>query len=195
MRISLEESLCLHSPGTQSADFVSLLVDEKQQRISRVCCWKMDDLPGEFDLVVVGTGFSESVIAAAASRVGKAVLHVDENENYGGFWSSFNFDTFLSHLENSRNDENMRCRLRNCKERWFEFTEEQPEVNGWDKEKIMKEKRRFNVDLIPKVKTRMFPNVPLIQKLFPIIDELLQWKTSRAADFIEHLPLHRVPSG
>jgi Rab proteins geranylgeranyltransferase component A len=44
----------------------------------------MDDLPSEFDLVVVGTGFSESVIAAAASRVGKSVLHVDENDYYCG---------------------------------------------------------------------------------------------------------------
>lgn len=112
----------------------------------------MEDLPGEFDLVVVGTGFSESVIAAAASRVGKTVLHVDENENYGGFFSSFNFDGFLNHLENSRNDENMRCRLRNCTERWFEFSEETLEVNDWNKEKIMGEKRRFNIDLIPKVK-------------------------------------------
>jgi Rab proteins geranylgeranyltransferase component A len=111
----------------------------------------MDDLPGEFDLVVVGTGFSESVIAAAASRVGKTVLHVDENEYYGGFWSSFSLDAFLSHLESSKSDENFRCRLRNCKERWFEFSEEVTEVNGWDKEKIMKEKRRFNIDLVPKV--------------------------------------------
>lgn len=111
----------------------------------------MDDLPGEFDLVVVGTGFSESVIAAAASRVGKTVLHVDENENYGGFWSSFNLDSFLSHLEGSKSDENIKCGLRNCKERWFEFSDEKLEVDGWDKEKILKEKRRFNIDLIPKV--------------------------------------------
>jgi Rab proteins geranylgeranyltransferase component A len=111
----------------------------------------MDDLPGEFDLVVIGTGFSESTIAAAASRVGKTVLHVDENEYYGGYWSSFNLDTFMTHLENSKSDEKMKCRLKNCEERWFEFTEEKPEINGWNKEKIVKENRRFNIDLIPKV--------------------------------------------
>lgn len=111
----------------------------------------MEDLPSEFDLVVVGTGFSESIIAAAASRVGKTVLHIDENEYYCGYWASFNLELYMSHLEKSRNDENMKCRLRNCEERWFEFTEEQPEINGWNKEKITKESRRFNIDLIPKV--------------------------------------------
>lgn len=110
----------------------------------------MDDLPGEFDLVVVGTGFSESIIAAAASRVGKTVLHIDENEYYGGYWASFNLDTFMTHVDSS-SDEKMRCALRNCEERWFEFSEEKPEINGWNKEKILKEKRRFNIDLIPKV--------------------------------------------
>lgn len=114
----------------------------------------MEDLPNEFDLVVVGTGFSESIVAAAASRVGKTVLHVDENEFYGGYWASFNLDSFVSHLEKSRSDESVKCRLKDAEERWFEFTEEQPEVNGWSKEKILKDGRRFNIDLIPKVKRR-----------------------------------------
>lgn len=123
----------------------------------------MEDLPGEFDLVVIGTGFSESIIAAAASRVGKTVLHVDENEYYGGYWASFNFDTFMSHLQKSKSDEKMKCKLRNCEKRWFEFSEKQPEVNGWNQEKIMKEKRRFNIDLIPKVKLQFLKTVAEIQ--------------------------------
>lgn len=105
----------------------------------------MEDLPSEFDLVVVGTGFSESIIAAAASRVGKKVLHVDENNYYCGYWASFNLDSFMSHLENSK-------KLRNIEVKWFEFNEERPDVDGWNKEKILQEKRRFNIDLIPKVK-------------------------------------------
>lgn len=112
----------------------------------------MDDLQSEFDLVVVGTGFSESVIAAAASRVGKTVLHVDENEHYCGFWASFNLDSFSSYLVKSKSVENSKCKLRNSEEKWFEFSEEFPEVNGWNREKIQSEKRRFNIDLIPKVK-------------------------------------------
>lgn len=112
----------------------------------------MEDLPSEFDLIVIGTGFNESVIAAAASRVGKTVLHIDENDFYGGFWSSFNFDNFVSHVNKSRDDEKLKSRLRNAEEQWFEFSEDHQDVAGWNKEKIMKDARRFNIDLIPKVR-------------------------------------------
>ncbi|KAF5282161.1 hypothetical protein FQR65_LT02858 [Abscondita terminalis] len=50
------------------------------------------ELPSEFDLIVVGTGMIESIVAAAASRVGKRVLHIDSNNYYGGLWASFNLD-------------------------------------------------------------------------------------------------------
>jgi RAB protein geranylgeranyltransferase component A len=105
----------------------------------------MNDLPKEFDLIVVGTGFQESVIAAAASRVGKTVLHIDQNEFYGGSWASFNLESFMTHLENNNT-------VKNASQEWFEFTEDKPEINGWNKEKIMKEGRRFNIDLVPKVR-------------------------------------------
>lgn len=112
----------------------------------------MEDLPSEFDLIVVGTGFNESIVAAAASRVGKSVLHIDEHEFYGGFWTSFNFDNFVNHISKSKKeDEKFKLRLGNCGERWFEFTDEHPDVSGWNKEKTLQEAKRFNIDLIPKV--------------------------------------------
>ncbi|OQV16028.1 Rab proteins geranylgeranyltransferase component A 1 [Hypsibius exemplaris] len=49
----------------------------------------MEDLPTEFDLVVLGTGLPESIIAAAASRVDKAVLQLDSNAFYGRDWAGF----------------------------------------------------------------------------------------------------------
>lgn len=111
----------------------------------------MTDLQKEFDLIVIGTGFQESVIAAAASRVGKTVLHIDEDEFYGGFWASFNFETFMNHLEKNNKDESA-IKIRNSKQKWIEGDFE---INGWNKEKILKDSRRFNIDLIPKVKTNI----------------------------------------
>lgn len=110
----------------------------------------MSDLPKEVDLIIIGTGFQESVIAAAASRVGKIVLHIDENEFYGGFWSSFNLENFMSHLTRQNEiggDENV-IKIRNVCQKWID---EGVEINGWNKEKILKDSRRFNIDLIPKV--------------------------------------------
>ncbi|XP_069109524.1 rab proteins geranylgeranyltransferase component A 2-like [Argopecten irradians] len=51
-----------------------------------------DELPGDFDVVVLGTGMPESIVAAALSRVGQKVLHIDRNEYYSGQWASFNLE-------------------------------------------------------------------------------------------------------
>ncbi|KAG5311118.1 RAE1 geranylgeranyltransferase, partial [Acromyrmex insinuator] len=58
-----------------------------------------DDLPTEYDVIVVGTGMTESIVAAAASRIGKRVLHLDSNEYYGGLWATFNFDGLQKWIE------------------------------------------------------------------------------------------------
>lgn len=50
-----------------------------------------DKLPSEHDVIVLGTGMTESIIAAALSRIGLRVLHLDRNDSYGGDWGSFNF--------------------------------------------------------------------------------------------------------
>ncbi|KAI3963562.1 hypothetical protein MKW92_012428 [Papaver armeniacum] len=54
--------------------------------------------PSVFDLIVVGTGLPESIIAAAASVAGKTVLHVDSNSFYGNQFSSLSLDDFTSFL-------------------------------------------------------------------------------------------------
>uniref|UniRef100_A0A0A9XFE1 Rab proteins geranylgeranyltransferase component A n=1 Tax=Lygus hesperus TaxID=30085 RepID=A0A0A9XFE1_LYGHE len=51
-----------------------------------------DDLPSSYDVVVVGTGLVESIVAAAAARIGKQVLHIDKNKYYGQHWATFNYD-------------------------------------------------------------------------------------------------------
>jgi len=59
-------------------------------------------LPDHFDFIVVGTGFQESVLSGAFSRVGKTVLHIDPNNYYGDDWSSFNINSFQNHIEKSQ---------------------------------------------------------------------------------------------
>uniref|UniRef100_A0A8C5VT79 Rab proteins geranylgeranyltransferase component A n=1 Tax=Microcebus murinus TaxID=30608 RepID=A0A8C5VT79_MICMU len=55
-----------------------------------------DSLPTEFDVVIVGTGLPESILAAACSRSGQRVLHMDSRSYYGGNWASFSFSGLLS---------------------------------------------------------------------------------------------------
>ncbi|RDD45951.1 Rab proteins geranylgeranyltransferase component A 1 [Trichoplax sp. H2] len=62
-----------------------------------------DDLPTEFDVIVIGTGLSEAITAAALTRIGKKVLHVDKNDYYGGQWAAFTFDKLLAWIEKARN--------------------------------------------------------------------------------------------
>ncbi|XP_058053023.1 rab proteins geranylgeranyltransferase component A 1 isoform X3 [Ahaetulla prasina] len=61
-----------------------------------------DHLPSEFDVVVIGTGLPESIIAAACARSGQRVLHVDSRNYYGGNWTSFSFSGLLSWIKENQ---------------------------------------------------------------------------------------------
>ncbi|KAM6217441.1 rab proteins geranylgeranyltransferase component A 2 [Rhynchocyon petersi] len=58
-----------------------------------------DSLPSDFDVLIIGTGLPESIVAAACSRSGQRVLHVDSRSYYGGNWASFSFSGLLSWLK------------------------------------------------------------------------------------------------
>ncbi|KAM3869029.1 rab proteins geranylgeranyltransferase component A 1 [Diretmus argenteus] len=58
-----------------------------------------EDLPSEFDVVILGTGLAESVVAAACARVGQRVLHLDRRSYYAGNWASFTFNSLLSWID------------------------------------------------------------------------------------------------
>ncbi|KAG0212710.1 hypothetical protein BGX28_005743 [Mortierella sp. GBA30] len=52
-----------------------------------------------FDAIILGTGFTQTIVAAALSRAGKTVLHLDENDYYGGESGAFGFRDLLTWAE------------------------------------------------------------------------------------------------
>lgn len=54
--------------------------------------------PSAFDLVVIGTGLTESLVAAAAAKAGRSVLQIDPADHYGGAWASHHLDELLALL-------------------------------------------------------------------------------------------------
>ena len=67
-----------------------------------------------YDIVIVGTGITQSILSCALSLAGKSVLHCDANDYYGGsYGSSFDPDSFVkmfgskSDLEISNDSKNL----------------------------------------------------------------------------------------
>ncbi|KAL1505396.1 hypothetical protein ABEB36_004970 [Hypothenemus hampei] len=124
-----------------------------------------NQLPTKFDLIVIGTGLIESILSAAASRIGKTVLHIDSNDYYGCNWASFNLQTLhnftVSKLETDNSDDdclrigNNLFDIKNFKTTWH-FSDAQsnnPEETeiSVTQEDLLAHSRRFNIDLVPKI--------------------------------------------
>lgn len=61
-----------------------------------------EDLPNEFDIIILGTGMTTTITAAAFSRIGLKVLHLDRNDYYGGQFANFNLDAIEKWKERNR---------------------------------------------------------------------------------------------
>lgn len=125
------------------------------------------------------TGLTESIVAAAASRVGKTVLHIDANDYYGGQWASFNLENIQSFVSACEPSEAV---IENVEYRWapdpitststedatndsktlgtnmdgekvIDDATDKATVNSvvWTKAKVLSEFRKFNIDITPKV--------------------------------------------
>lgn len=55
--------------------------------------------PDNFDIIVIGTGLPESILAASASAAGKTVLHLDPNPFYGSHFASLPLQDFINFLQ------------------------------------------------------------------------------------------------
>lgn len=155
------------------------------------------------------TGLTESIVAAAASRIGKTVLHLDANDYYGGQWASFNLDSIQSLIDSKSSND---CVIENAKHQWFveesenqstnESSDSNPNENNdvtanvvvWTKEKVMKDFRKFNIDLTPKVNltfSRLIYNQNLFAKHSNCLHSvaLCPRRSCGIVNFIEYMSL------
>uniref|UniRef100_W5NAB1 Rab proteins geranylgeranyltransferase component A n=1 Tax=Lepisosteus oculatus TaxID=7918 RepID=W5NAB1_LEPOC len=62
-----------------------------------------EDLRRQYNVCALNSGLPESVIAAACSRIGQRVLHLDRRTYYAGNWASFTFPGLLSWIDEYKN--------------------------------------------------------------------------------------------
>lgn len=100
-------------------------------------------LPSRVDCIIIGTGLVNSIFAAACSRIGKTVLHLDKNSYYGDDWASFTFQQLLD---------------------WIKRTRPQDNTSENAPEELLRKSRMFCIDLCPKLLLSEGPMVDLLVK-------------------------------
>ncbi|XP_049888160.1 rab proteins geranylgeranyltransferase component A 1 [Pectinophora gossypiella] len=145
-----------------------------------------DDLPTDFQVIVVGTGMVESIVAAACSRIGKNVLHLDSSDHYGGLWASYNFDGLQKFIKEVNSDPKRQLQVYNLAEKWYiekdapqeepnegEDAKPDPSKKVWSQASFAAEYRKFNIDMTPK----------LLYSRGPLVELLISSNIARYAEF------------
>ena len=50
----------------------------------------------KFEYIIIGTGFTESIIGAALAMRGQRCLFLDQADKYGGTICNFNFEQYIA---------------------------------------------------------------------------------------------------
>uniref|UniRef100_A0A1J3IHN3 Rab escort protein 1 n=1 Tax=Noccaea caerulescens TaxID=107243 RepID=A0A1J3IHN3_NOCCA len=104
--------------------------------------------PSTYDLIVVGTGVSESVLSAAASSSGSSVLHLDPNPFYGSHFASLSLPDLTSFLNsNSVSPPPSNCQDFISVDLVSRSLYSSVEISSFEPEILEEHSRRFNVDL------------------------------------------------
>lgn len=69
--------------------------------------------------VFIYVGMVESIVAAACSRIGKNVLHLDSSDHYGGLWASYNFEGLQKFIKEVTSDPTRQLQVYNLSENWY----------------------------------------------------------------------------
>ena len=81
-----------------------------------------------FDCLLLGTSLTNTLLAAALSKLGKKVLHIDRNEHYGGYDTSLPFNDFAQLVYNT---EHSHTATRQQQQQQPETTQSAEESNEW----------------------------------------------------------------
>eukprot|EP00029_Vermamoeba_vermiformis_P006908 TRINITY_DN2838_c0_g1_i1.p1 TRINITY_DN2838_c0_g1~~TRINITY_DN2838_c0_g1_i1.p1 ORF type:complete len:539 (+),score=162.50 TRINITY_DN2838_c0_g1_i1:52-1617(+) len=129
----------------------------------------------EFDVIILGTGFAESVLSGAFSRIGKRVLHLDRAEFYGGNYATLSFDQINNFIKSDEVKDTGTAEQKQCeneitltsgsspfKNKQIVIPQDEREREETEELFPKKDSRRFNLDLTPKLMWSNSPNVDLL---------------------------------
>ena len=122
-----------------------------------------------YDVIILGTGITQSLLSAALSRVGKKILHLDENIFYGEKTSSFGLDGFMEWIEAGKE-------TRKAVQKF----DEKPE-----------QARFYSIDLFPKLYLAAGPEIKLL--VSSGVSRYLEFKAGESSYISAGGELHLVP--
>ena len=101
-------------------------------------------------VIVVGTGLEESILAGAAARNGHSVLHLDTKDYYGGDWAAFNFSGIQDWVQKSKNPEKIEVDIEGLQEQLQEdervlVLEAEPTISNVKEEWFASEERETEI--------------------------------------------------
>ncbi|KAG9002639.1 Rab proteins geranylgeranyltransferase component A [Tulasnella sp. JGI-2019a] len=116
----------------------------------------MDNPPEHWDIAVLGTGLSQSILAAALAQGGKRVLHLDENAYYGGDSASLSLTEVVEWADSrssaSKTDSSSPSPSQYMSRQGSRFTS--ISYNFGDEElrkSLLKESRQYSISLMPTI--------------------------------------------
>lgn len=131
------------------------------------------ELPDQFDVLVVGTGLTESIVAAASSRAGKAVLHLDSQSYYGSEWTSLNFRQVDTWIKTETDNSKSLFSNIDCMELFSET---------WTRAELDRLGNKISIDLCPRVRGSNVSHS--LRICLPVL--ILNGTNGRVVDQVEH---------
>ncbi|KAG8920654.1 Rab proteins geranylgeranyltransferase component A, partial [Tulasnella sp. 418] len=138
----------------------------------------MDNPPEHWDVAVLGTGLAESIIAAALAKAGKRVLHLDENEYYGGDSASLALHELIEWAkkrQEAQSSDESSIYMKNQEAQYSSVTYSFPSSDdpSTPPPSLLQESRQYSVSLSP----------TLVPSNGPIIDSLIGSGVSRYGEY------------